>query len=326
VKTDSTDRLESEPPVPNDPLMEIRPGEPLAEALQRLALEQVAVVRNGFAPPNDDETLDQRVHLARKAAKRTRGLLRLVRDEIGTETYRNENAVLRDQARRLSELRIAHVWIGTADAVFAAYPSAIPQAEAARIRSELVARHRSVAAALRSEADGRAAAKMTLDCLRARLQAWPLPSRLSEQGYVALEPAISRVYRRGRHAMWKAEKEQTSTTFHEWRKQVNYLRYQMEALSGATGPAIARLAASLHELADVLGDQHDLADLAELIEGDLTLMPDSVHRVRCFEVIAQRHNHLRLEALGVGRALYSDSARRFIALLGESWPSPQPAG
>src|SRR5438309_3253092 len=47
---------------------------------------------------------DKAIHESRKSVKKVRGAIRLVRAELG-DTYRSENAALRNASGRLSELR-----------------------------------------------------------------------------------------------------------------------------------------------------------------------------------------------------------------------------
>src|SRR6185369_13889932 len=51
--------------------------------------------------------IDARVHAARKALKRARAALRLMRPALASEVYERENRALRDAARCLSPLRDA---------------------------------------------------------------------------------------------------------------------------------------------------------------------------------------------------------------------------
>ena len=56
---------------------------------------------------------DARVHYGRKKIKRARAMLRLLREAIGEDAYRRENAALRDVARPLSQVRDAHIAVET---------------------------------------------------------------------------------------------------------------------------------------------------------------------------------------------------------------------
>ncbi|MGB5656133.1 MAG: CHAD domain-containing protein, partial [Acidimicrobiia bacterium] len=74
-------------------------------------IEELAVDFGGAAD------LDRAVHTARKGTKRLRAFLRLARRSIGTDTYRTENAALRDTARLIAPARDALVLIETAQEI-----------------------------------------------------------------------------------------------------------------------------------------------------------------------------------------------------------------
>ena len=76
-------------------------AEQLGKALEHLACQ--------------DGKRDKHIHEARKATKRLRALVRLVRRELGDEVYALENQCYRDAGRRLSELRDATVLVETLD-------------------------------------------------------------------------------------------------------------------------------------------------------------------------------------------------------------------
>ena len=61
--------------------------------------------------------------------------------------------------------------------------------------------------------------------------------------------------------MTRAYAVPTVESFHLWRKQVKYLRHQMEILQSVGTPTIPDLVADLEEIGEGLGGDHDLADL-----------------------------------------------------------------
>jgi len=307
----------SGPPVFVSPPMRMSAGEPLGAALKRMALEQMAVIREGFTVPDDELLLDGRVHLARKAAKRTRALLRLVRAELGTDAYRNENAVIRDQSRRLSEMRIARVLVTTFDGFTPVDLPDVPMSGFRMIRNTLVDYHASLATALRADQDGLAAAKVALDCSCRRIGAWN-PPEAYQQGMAALEPNILNIYRQGRVAMQATGSDSSADGFHDWRKRVNYLRYQMEALSGGAQPPIRLLSESLHALSEILGDEHDLADLEEHLRDHTNEVPDE-YLEELFASANERRRRLQRTALDAGHDLYAAEPDAFMTTLTKSW-------
>ena len=74
-------------------------GEPVALGVRRIVIEQVDRCTDLLRHEPD---LDRCVHELRKALKRVRAVLRLMRGELGRFRYRQENVVIRDTARRWS--------------------------------------------------------------------------------------------------------------------------------------------------------------------------------------------------------------------------------
>ncbi len=79
--------------------------------MRRIVIEQVDRCTDLLRHEPD---LDRCVHEMRKALKRVRAVLRLMRGELGRFRYRQENVVIRDAARRWSPFREAAVTAGVA--------------------------------------------------------------------------------------------------------------------------------------------------------------------------------------------------------------------
>src|ERR1700761_3974460 len=95
-------------------------GETVPDNIRRIVAEEVdwAVGRLRAATP---KTRDEAIHEARKSIKKLRGLLKLIRPELGNH-YRAENKALRAIGRKLSELRDASAIIETFDGTVEKYP------------------------------------------------------------------------------------------------------------------------------------------------------------------------------------------------------------
>ncbi len=257
--TDFPDDDVLEGALPPGPYLVMHAKEDLTFALRRMALEQVAVMIEGFDDEPDDTWLDHKVHLARKAGKRLRGLIRLCRTELGPDSYRWANDTVRDQGRRLSEIRTAKVLLTTLDELVEDAPAVV--AEIHELRGLLAQRHKAKLRQLRSDAEGRARARQELTELSARISQIASPPEYEEQDLAALMGAVRRGYRAARRSMRAAKQLDSAHAFHEWRKRINYLRYQLEALSGACDPPVAVLVTTLDELSETVGADHDLADV-----------------------------------------------------------------
>ena len=122
----SIDRIDA-----RDTIKRLALTEPIGAGVVRVMATQLDIALLALAGLSPD------VHTARKAMKRTRGLLRLVRGSIGEAAYRAENDALRDAARLLAPARDATAKIETFDALLAAHPQALGIAEADAIRDTL---------------------------------------------------------------------------------------------------------------------------------------------------------------------------------------------
>jgi len=71
-----------------------------------------------------------------------------------------------------------------------------------------------------------------------------------------------RGYRRGRKAMKRAKESGEAEDFHDWRKRSKDLRYQLEILGPRLPEEFDQLRKEATDLADRLGDLHDLDVLA----------------------------------------------------------------
>ena len=77
-------------------------NESTSEAVERIAIEQLD---KALDQTRAKGKLDDAVHDTRVCFKKLRGLIRLVRDELGDKRYKRENVFYRDLNRRLSDVR-----------------------------------------------------------------------------------------------------------------------------------------------------------------------------------------------------------------------------
>lgn len=297
--------------LPSSPRMIMGAEEDLSVALRRMALEQAEVITGGFISESDDEILDNNVHLARKAGKRLRALLRLCRDELGDDVYRTANTLVRDRGRRLSSVRVSRVLVNTLDGLVE--ESVVSTQDAAALRAVLGRRHSAALAQLRHDAAGREEAQAALAGFVECVERFPAPARYQEDDLAAVEPAVERSYRAARRGMRRARDVDTAHALHEWRKRVNVVRYQMEALTGACAPPIGAMAETLDELSEVLGDDHDLADLLDCCTG----LADGVVPAALLVTLPARSEALREQAFEIAAAVFAEKPKDFVRFFAE---------
>ncbi len=323
----------------------LQPGEPLAEGLRRIAIGQVDLAIELVAQDGASALDEDAVHETRKALKRLRALVRLLREELGESAFQRENAALREAGRRLAGARDAEVVLATLDSLIERHPRRLRgRGGVARLRSSLLDQRERMAGGMISPAV-RAEVLLQLRAFRLRAQHWRLTER---RGLGLVEPGLERVYRQGRarHARVLRGKGNRARAMHEWRKRVKDLRYAAEMLqrresSGAgrregkrrrkreraQSAPLRKLAKRADELGELLGEEHDLVLLEELVRScpakargesrggaglDHPAALSRRTRKLLLRLIRRRRRELRIRALRDGDRLYGRKPAGFV--------------
>jgi len=155
----------------------------------------------------------------------------------------------------------------------------------------------------------------SLRAARARAKHWSLGRR----GWSVLGAGVQRVYRNGRKAFTVAQEAPSPEHFHAWRKQAKYLWHQLQVLQPIQVDELSALADQAHALADALGDEHDLAVLADTFLKDADRFPDRATMATLADRIAHRRAHLQEQAMTRGHRLYEAKPRVFVDRLRAYW-------
>lgn len=285
--------------------------EGVRSGIRRAAGEQLDKAIRELSERIGEDPVDA-VHSARKAVKKERSLLRLARGTMPKQQRRRENAALREAARGLSTARDAEVMVDTLTDISQRYAGQLPEAAFDGIRSELESERDDQRQQLISSALGTRAVQ-ELGAVRVRVEDW----ELRRGGWRALEPGLQRAYRDGRRAFVRARAGRSAEAMHAARKRVKDLWYQERLLAPAAGPAVAGHAKDAHRLADLLGDDHDLAVLRQAItEGRVHAAADLDAVVA---LIDHRRDELQREALHLGERLYAEKPAAFVRRMKRSW-------
>jgi CHAD domain-containing protein len=315
--------------------------EPLEQGLRRMALEQLDLAIAQLACPEGSAPDEKAVHEARKALKRLRALLRMLEPALGSATLARESAALGEVAQRLAGARDSKVILATLDALLERHPRKLASSSGVqRLREHLAREHERIRACTIGDAATRALALAALRACRARVQSWQLPA-LRELELV--EPGLRRLYGQGRKRLRRVKrgKGDQVIAMHEWRKRVKDLRYAAEmlrrcelthapALPGGAGRGERRrraharrqakflrdTARAADDLGEMLGEDHDLAVLAQLVRAHAAkgAQPRLRRRPRrgLLKAIARRRRRLRARALRDGAQLYARGPSRFL--------------
>lgn len=254
---------------------------------------------------------DTKVHEVRKRGKKIRGVLRLFRGALPKGLYQHENAAFRDLARPLAELREAAARLETLDALRPLCKD--PQDQEALTRITQVCVH------LRAAHSGDAVARRLLEArdaltsARDRLPAFvnrARPSLCAASPAAASRGGAEKTYRRNRRAWPKAYVEATTEAFHEWRKRTKYHRYHCALLRGAWPKPMKGRERALHTLTDLLGREHDLADLAEVLKTRPEPFPAEA-RLRLLRIIEDERAASRARARPEAERAFAEKPKRW---------------
>jgi len=282
----------------------LKAGEPLPEGVVLIARGRIdhaiAELRG-----KSDSGAEEAVHEARKDLKKLRALLRMTRGELGDDTFRRENSGFRDAARELSGVRDSEAMLDTLRTL------ELPAGIERELRGTIEA-HRAL-----GDSDGRDAAAAGVVAMlreaRERVDNWPL----ARDSFDALRDGLERNYRRGRRDFRTARTEPTVETLHEWRKRVKELWYHHTLLRALWPPVMQSVGDEAHELANRLGDDHDLAMLAAWVREHAEVEPEF------FATLEVRRSELQGEAMVLGKRLYSDKPRAYVRRLRRLWDASQ---
>jgi len=219
-----------------------------------------------LVPLDDEGPTESVVHEARKASKRARAVGHLVRPLVSRETWRALDHGFRDAARPLGPLRDADVARKTLG------EQAPPRPDVGGLQDAVVAAYRLA---------------------RVRAEALELDHASPDEVLRGFAASWRGARRAGRDAD-PADPE----SFHEWRKAVKRLYYQVQLLNALQPAVLGGLASQLDLLQESLGDHHDL-----VVAADLTAEPGP-H-------LEERRRALEAQTVPLGRLLFAASTKRF---------------
>lgn len=239
----------------------------------------------------EDDDLDGAVHATRKGLKRLRSHLRLRRAAISPGIYADTTAELRAIGRILAPARDAFVLGSTLQS--------LESSEGWGPAADIIATHHEEAMATLREGPLQDV-RHRIDRARA---VWPEATEFDAE---SVADAVAATYHRGRAERALAATSGRAGEFHEWRKRVKSLRYQLEAVHAEEDAIV-----DLTELGEWLGSEHDHTVFIEFCDERLDLLPDRRDRYVLIDRAERRRDQLRTMALG--SAVYSHDAETFAA-------------
>lgn len=246
-------------------------------------------------------------HQGRKLIKQCRALLLLISDAVRQPEYARCRRRLRKAAVCLAAARDAQVKIQSLDGL-------VKRQECTR---ELARRLRSIRQLMVDDCKAQRAALTLGDLPRKAVRQMKRfrsnfhSLKLQEADWRTLRRGLKRAYSSGRDGFRTALRTGKAEHFHEWRKAVKTLFYQLGMLGGSRTGESESLRAELDQLGERLGEHHDLFLLADPASVKRFHEADPAGARLLAKLIRVRELELRAEALRVGRKCYSGRTSRF---------------
>jgi CHAD domain-containing protein len=281
----------------------LRPGRPFTEEFRSVAESQLSqaieILQNQAHGPHEA------VHDARKKFKRVRALYRLIQADA-KEFRRRENARIRDIAQTLSAVRDATALVETVDYLTSQAKSPEEMAALAFASKALTERRDRIA---HEEQD-----------LPAKMEAAAASSRQAIEALqdLRLEDDPRRTAKRlGRS--WKKQRQRAQAAlaechanahaevFHDLRKAGQTYWMHLALLGSIWPSAMSAKQKEAKQLVDLLGHEHDLSVLTQLVNESPELFGESETLALLLGAIITRQQALRQEAREMARDVFADS-------------------
>jgi CHAD domain-containing protein len=220
----------------------IKKNEPIANAIRRIADEQLSLARQQTARPKASANS---IHAARKAIKRARAVFKLASAGEAAEFAKHEDRQLRDAGRLLAPIRDVHVQQLALKKLSICSDDQICRVLQQRLRDKKKQTMNS---------DGHISERFvaTIDAVQAEAT-----KSLNLAGEDAAA-ALKKTYRRARKCFTQAQEAPTGHKLHEWRKAVKNLWYQLQIVDEVTGREFKQLKKQADDIGVYLGDDHDM--------------------------------------------------------------------
>ncbi|MCP4067997.1 MAG: CHAD domain-containing protein [Phycisphaeraceae bacterium] len=302
--------------------MSIDPDRPVSEEFRRVLLDELHLAIAACESHGSWEVRrrSEAIRRTRKALKRFRAVLDLVKGSVPAEDHEAMRIAARDFGRRLSPLRDRDVVLELLDGL-GEQVTGRRRREAVRTTGAVL----SAAKALPVTRDHRedeaiiGEVRHGLEDLAGRLRSIDFEA----VGRDAVIDRFDRAWRHVRHRFHdEVDEDDDLSRLHENRKRVIRLQLGLAAIRGVNPGAIRRDVRALKEVASALGRDRDLSMLEALVVEHAARFPDPDTRRRIETEIADRRRRLQRDAIRAGRDASRRPPVKFRKRL-EKWWSPQ---
>jgi len=287
----------------------LNPGNVKAKTIRRIAREQVT---RAVTALSQDPVPPTGVHEARKCVKRLRSLLRLMEPSLRAWDFKARNKALGRLGDQLAGAREAHVMRETV-AKLERHFSADAQAALAPLKGMFGGDVEGHAAELASERAKRIIEEFVEEGRKLD------KIGIEGSGFACVAAGLEKTYRTARKAFAHAYEKPDDDRFHELRKAVQWHQRHMVLLSRAWPEYFSIRIAACRELAEDLGDDHDLSVLIDMVE---RRGGETVDQAAVVQLARNRQAGLRAAAFALTQRLFAERPAAFTRRVKHYWEAP----
>jgi CHAD domain-containing protein len=246
------------------------------------------------------------VHELRKNIKKIRGILRLIRHEIGHDSYHELNdyyrtiarevAVLRDDTSQIELLQSMSKKVNSAD-IKRTISSSIRQVEKKR-KNEFDRFY---------DAGKHIRVRALFNIQKGKNHYLGFQG---DPGFFILK-SLKRIHHRARSSFEVSTFYKNDEVYHYWRKQVKYLMYQLNILNNAWPSYFKIYISELNKLGNLLGKLHDLNLFNEHVHEKQLIVLNDEQKKEMLRYIYKRRAVLKEKVEKTGERLFNESSEDF---------------
>jgi CHAD domain-containing protein len=293
-------------------LYSLKPGKPLINSVREIGAEHSVGILSYLS---GNVSQGEKIHQARKAIKRLRALLGLIRPAISNSDYRTSQEDLKNVARSVAGLRDAQAMLGTVTKIGLHDPTlgagSVAKALRARLEEQCKSGGHNVSRSVRT------AARKTVKKVGEAFE----QLTMSGENFQPIARSLENNYRDTLQAFAYALECEEDEAFHEWRKRVQRHWRYLQLLEASWPKGIQPHIVLAHELAETLGEDHDYFVLATLVEKEAANL-GSKKAVRQYAAHCREYQQvLREKATLLGNQCFAEKPRSFATRMSVYWES-----
>lgn len=256
---------------------------------------------NSFTLENDSSASDEvRVHELRKAVKRSRALLRLLKPALDESFFYDIDEMLGKSARLLADQREATVNLRTFINLIHSSADSLPQELKNTILDGLSQKIDHSYNSLPNDfADQLHASLLLLKQVKDKMEKIPLQHIESNNILLLIKNTYQKTAKLYDDARYSLETE----IIHKWRRYTKHLLFQLKLSPFHRNLGTRKMISLLEDLSDTLGNEHDLAIMEEYLQENFNLGKDEQQKIHL--IVSKERSKLQKYAFAMGQKLFA---------------------